>query len=63
MDGIGVFRWRVGVCCRVDGKGLVVAEGEDGSLGEESGVVDGAVVDYLSESFVFVGYRGVVGVD
>lgn len=47
----------------MDGKGFVVAEGVDGSLGEEAGVVHGAVVDDLDESFVFVGDGGVVDVD
>lgn len=63
MDGVGVFSWRVGVCGGVDGEGFVVAEGVDGSLGEEAGVVDGAVVDDLNESFVFVGDGCVVDVD
>lgn len=63
MDRIGVFSWRVGVCGGVDGEGFVVAEGVDGSLGEEAGVVDGAVVDDLDESLVFVGDGCVVDVD
>jgi hypothetical protein len=37
----------VRVCSRVHGEELIVAEGKDGVLGQESGVVDGAVVDYL----------------
>jgi hypothetical protein len=58
LGGLGVR-----VCGRVDGESLVVAEGVDGGLGEEAGVVHGAVVDDLHQGVVFVVYRCVVDVD
>lgn len=53
----------IGVCCRVDGKGLVVTQGVDGALVDESGMVHGAVVDNLHQGFVFVCDGGIVDVD
>jgi hypothetical protein len=47
----------------VDGEVLVVAEGEDGALAQEPGVMDGAVVDDLYQGVVFVADGGVVDVD
>lgn len=58
LGGLGVR-----VCGRVDGEGLVVAEGIDGGLGEEAGVVHGAVVDDLHQGVIFVADRCVVDVD
>lgn len=47
----------------MDGEDLVVAQSIDGSFVEESGMVDGAVVDHLDESVVFVCDGCVVDVD
>ena len=39
-----------------------MTQGEDGPLGQESGMVDGAVVDDLDQGFVFIADCRVVDV-
>lgn len=63
MHGLGLLRGIVWVRGWVHGEVLVVAESEDGALGQEAGMMNGAVVDHLHQGFVFVGYGRIVDVD
>ena len=64
LHRVGILRlFIVRVCGRVDGEDLIVAQGEDSPVVEETGVVDGAVVDHLDQGIVFVCDGCVVDVD
>lgn len=47
----------------MDGEDLVVTQGVDGLFVKKSGMVDGAVVDHLDESVIFVSDGCVVDID
>lgn len=47
----------------VDAEYLVVAHGGESGVGEEGGMVDGAVIDRLHDCFFFILFLGVVDVD
>lgn len=63
MHGLGLLCRVIRIGGRVDRELLVVAESVDGALGEEACVVDGAVVDDLYKSLVFVCDGRVIDVD
>lgn len=57
---LGLLIW---VRSGMNGENLVMTQSVDGPFIEESCVVDGAVVDHLDESVVFVGNGCVVDID
>ena len=62
LRGLWSFAGLVWVCCRMYGEVLVVAEGVDGAIGKEAGMMYGAVVDDLHQGLVLVCYRCIINV-
>ena len=62
MDRVWFIGMVIGVCGRVEGERFIMRESVDRAVGEETCMVDGAVVDDLDEGIVFISDSCVVDV-